>query len=252
MMKRFLAAALALALVIGLGGCANEPQRRETEPVSTPTNAATAPSVPTTEQTEPPTVPTEPATVPTEPEPANDDFVRILDYIPQARQMLPYATTENFTGQVIYEFTDAYLRYGAVKKLAAAAAELEAMGLGLLIWDGYRPVYAQAKLYDVCPDPTYVSPPGVGSQSHCRGRAVDLTLFDLETGEPMVMPTGFDDFTKYADRDYNDVSPEAAANAVLLEDVMQRHGFTGYRAEWWHYTDTDNYPIEETFDPALI
>lgn len=239
---------LSLALAVSLTGCVL-PRQEHTAPASQPTNVSTAPeetslgtTVPVQGTTIPPTDPP--------PEPEDDDFVRIVDYVPHARQALPYATEENFTGQVIYAFQDAYLRYGTVKKLAAVAAELEERGLGLLIWDGYRPVYAQAKLYEVCPDPTYVSPPGVGNQNHCRGRAVDLTLYDLETGEQVEMPTGFDDFSAYADRDYSDASAEAAANALVLQEAMERHGFRGYSAEWWHFNDTDDYPIEEGFDPA--
>lgn len=248
MVKRsLLAGALAVLL---LAGCAPEPTE-----VEQPSTAATVPqSQPTEPSTTAATEVPQPSTEVTEPvtEPEDGDFVRILDYIPQARQHLPYATDENFTGQVIYQFTDAYLRYGTVKKLMAVSLALEEQGLGLLIWDGYRPVYAQARLYQVCPDPTYVSPPGVGNQNHCRGRAVDLTLVDLATGGPLVMPTGFDDFSDLADRDYSDVSSEAAQNARLLEDVMQRYGFQGYRGEWWHFNDTQEYPIEEEFDPAQV
>lgn len=248
-MQRILSGLLVFALVACLAGCVSKLQRQAPNLASNSTfTLATEPfSEPTDTPTEPPYVPTAPL-----PEPEDDDFVRILDYVPQARQMLAYATTDNFTGQVIYEFADAYLRYGTVKKLSKAADELEKLGLGLLIWDGYRPVYAQAKLYDVCPNPTWVSPPGVGNQNHCRGRAVDLTLFDLETGEALEMPTGFDDFSPSADRDYSDVSPTAASNARILEEVMTKHGFKGYSAEWWHYNDTDSYPIEEEFDPAKI
>ena len=176
----------------------------------------------------------------------------MLDLVPNVRQELRYGTGDNFTGQVIYDFEDAYLRYGTACKLADAAAELEKLGLGVLIWDAFRPVSAQERLFEVYPDPKYVSKPGVGRQNHCRGLAIDLTLYDLETGEPLVMPTGFDDFSDLADRDYSDVSDEAAANAALLEQVMERHGFRGYRGEWWHFNDTDEYPIEENFDPANI
>lgn len=244
-MKKTFLLLLILTIVFVAVGC--------TEPV--PQDSATI------VKTEPPTAqtrPTEEASAPTEEleppaiEPEDDDFVRILDYVPQARQALPYATADNFTGQVIYQFKDAYLRYGTIKKLAAVAQELEKQGLGLLVWDGYRPVYAQAELFEACPDPTYVSPPGVGNQNHCRGRAVDLTLVNLETGEGLEMPTGFDDFTAYADRDYSDVSKTAAANARILEEVMTKHGFKGYSKEWWHYNDTDSYPIEEQFDPAAV
>ena len=59
-------------------------------------------------------------------EPADSDFVRVLDYIPTARQELPYATAENFTGKAVYHFQDAYLRYGTVKKLMLVSKDLEA------------------------------------------------------------------------------------------------------------------------------
>lgn len=247
-LNKIIAFLLVAALMLSLACCVQTPPEIP-ESSAPPMNASTAAEETTLETTDPvaetTAVPTDPV-----PEPDDDDFVRIVDYVPHVRQELPYATEDNFTGQIIYEFQDAYLRYGTVKKLAAVAAEMEVKGLGLLIWDGYRPVYAQAKLYEVCPDPTYVSPPGVGNQNHCRGRAVDLTLYDLKTGKPIEMPTGFDDFSVYADRDYSDVSEEAAANARLLEEAMQRSGFKGYSAEWWHYNDTDDYPVEETFDPA--
>lgn len=178
-----------------------------------------------------------------------NDFVRIIDHVPHARQYLPYATAENFTGHVIYDFQDAYLRYGVVLKLAAAARELAQMGYGILVWDGYRPVYAQAKLYEIVPDPNFVSPPGVGIQNHCRGKAVDVTLYDLATGELIEMPSDYDDFTGKAHRLCPDITPTAAANARILEEAMERHGLKGYIGEWWHYNDTEDYPIEEKFIP---
>ena len=187
-----------------------------------------------------------------EAQPDNDDFVRVFDYIPNVRVSLQYATEDNFTGVPIYAFTDAYLRYGTVLKLADAAEQLSAMGYGLVIWDGYRPYYAQEKLWQICPDPTYVSKPGTGSQSHCRGLAVDITLYDLKTNEFLEMPTGFDDFSALADRDYSDCTAEAAYNASLLEEVMKNCGFKPYKAEWWHYSDTDTYPVEYDFDPAKL
>lgn len=257
-MKKSIALILCLVLSFSCFGCQQSPELKQSRPAFT--EPATQTVVPDTQPiTEPSAEPsTEPSTAPpAEPsappvEPLDSDFVKIADYVPNARIALAYATRDNFTGQVIYNFTDAYLRYGAVKKLIMAAEKLEKLGYGLLIWDGFRPVYAQAKLFEVYPDPTYVSPPGVGNQNHCRGRAVDLTLYDLTTGQILEMPTGFDDFSSKADRDYADVSAEAAANAQLLEQVMVECGFKGYSKEWWHYNDTENYPIEEQFDPAMV
>lgn len=206
--------------------------------------------------TQPPTQPKPTEPKPTEPpvkpsDPADKDFVLITDYIPSAKVALPYATVHNFTGCRIYDFTDAYLRYGTVKKLQKVSVELEKQGIGLIIWDGFRPVTAQQKLWDVFPDPNYVSSPTTGRRTHCRGNTVDISLYDLETGEELALPTEFDNFTDLADRDYSDCSPEAADNARLLEQLMEKHGFKPYVNEWWHFEDKTDYPIEENFDPVI-
>lgn len=172
----------------------------------------------------------------------------VADYIPNLYTSLAYATQDNFTGQIIYDFQEAWLRYGTVKKLSAAARELEEAGYGLLIWDAFRPVWAQFRLWEVCPNANFVANPTRGFSSHSRGNTVDLTLTDLD-GVPVEMPSGFDEFSALADRDYSDVSRQAADNAQLLEDVLTRHGFQGYRGEWWHYSDADRYPVEESFSP---
>ena len=247
-----------VCLCILLAGCGiQEPVQTEVPtqlPIVTETVISTQPptviptQVPTEEPTEAPTEP--PTEAPTQP-PEDADLVRVADFIPGIREKLAYATEENFTGRKIYDFYNAYLRYGTVKKLAAVCEELAQQGLGILIWDGFRPVSAQAALWEVCPDPLYVSHPVTGTRTHCRGNAVDLTLCDLETGEALPMPTGFDVFTALADRDYSDCDPVAAENARLLETVMEKHGFKPFRAEWWHFTDTEDYPVDETFEPAV-
>ena len=178
-----------------------------------------------------------------------DDFVRIIDYIPEVDVALAYATTNNFTQQTIYDFSDAYLRYGTLQKLILVAEELNEQNLTLRIWDAYRPISGQARLWEACPDPTYVSPPDTGNRTHCRGSAVDVTLLDLD-GNELEMPSGFDDFSAKGDRDYADCSETAAAYAGLLQEIMEKHGFKGYSGEWWHFTDQDTYPIEETFQPV--
>ncbi len=185
----------------------------------------------------------------TVPERLDTDFVRVCDYLPNVHQALMYATDKNFTGQVIYEFEDAWLRYGTVTKLMAVSADLEELGLYLKIWDGFRPVSAQFVLWEVCPNPTYVANPNVGFSSHSRGNTVDVTLVD-EQGKELEMPTAFDDFSAMADRNYADCSPEAASNAQILELLMEKHGFSGYAGEWWHFSDTDSYPVEQEFDPG--
>lgn len=183
------------------------------------------------------------------PEPADDEFVRVKDYIPDIRVDLRYATVENFTGEQIYTFDEAYLRYGTVKKLITVQNKLKAQGMGLKIWDAFRPVSAQFKLWEICPDSNYVSDPNKGYSSHSRGNTVDVTLVDSD-GTELVMPTGFDNFTELADRDYSDVTDEFARdNALLLENIMKECGFEPYSGEWWHFSDTVEYEVSESFNP---
>lgn len=181
------------------------------------------------------------------PTPADTDFVRIIDYIPDIVIDLKYATADNFTGTVIYNFSDAYLRYGTVKKLAVAQEKLKSMGYCIKIWDAYRPFSAQEKLWQVCPNPRYVANPANGMKAHNLGGTIDMTIVMLDGGD-VEMPTGFDDFSLKADRDYNDVSETAAANAMMLEQVMTECGFKGYQGEWWDYSDTTQYEAYD-FEP---
>ena len=184
-------------------------------------------------------------------DPKETDFVRVKEYIPDIMEDLKYSTADNFTGQVIYDFEDVFLRYGTVMKLKAVSEELAANGFGLKIWDGFRPVSAQFKLWEICPDSTYVANPNKGYSNHSRGFAVDVTLVDSQ-GREVEMPTGFDDFSGQADRDYSDCTQIQRDNARLLEAVMEKHGFSGYQGEWWHFNDTQRYEVETCFDPGII
>lgn len=181
----------------------------------------------------------------------DSDFVKLRDYIPDITIELKYATTSNFTGTVVYDFTEVYLRYSTVLKLMEVQNELRQMGLKLKIWDGFRPLEAQQKLWNAKPDPAYVSNPQTGTNSHSRGNTVDVTIVDAE-GKELEMPTGFDDFTTYADRDYSDCTNAAAENAQLLQELMEKHGFQGLQSEWWHFTENVDYPIEKVFDPGEV
>lgn len=185
----------------------------------------------------------------TMPELSDSSFVPVTDYIPDMLVELKYASQDNFTGQTIYEFEDAFARFGTVKKLAEVQESLHEVGLGLKIWDAFRPVAAQFRLWEVCPDDTYVADPRKGYSNHSRGNAVDVTLVDLE-GREVEMPTQFDDFSGKADRNYADCTETAADNARLLQDVMQQHGFVPYYGEWWHFADEEKYPVEEVFEPV--
>lgn len=252
MFKFILGGLLVLCAIFSLASCSDsEVPSASSDDIVFYTPSYTSSFEPTGVPSPTPTVePTHAPTVePTASVPSSDDvFVKIIDFVPNAIVELKYATADNFTGQVIYDFDVAYARYGTVKKLAAAAEILEGRGYFLKIWDAYRPVSAQFRLWDVCPNPTYVANPNVGFSNHTRGCAIDLTIVD-SNGKDVVMPTGFDDFSVKADRDYSDVSKEAADNALMLQNVMESCGFSGYYGEWWHYNDIVKYEPETSFEP---
>lgn len=242
---------LSLSLLCWLIGCGafQEPPASSTpEPsLEAPADPLPAPAASGDGAEAEPEEGSEPAEV-TESIPAPEDFVRVADWIPDIYTDLRYAADNNFTGQAIYDFSGAYLRYGTVQKLAAAQETVAESGCSLLIWDAFRPASAQFRLWEICPDPAYVANPEKGFSSHSRGNTVDVTLVTTD-GQPVDMPTDFDDFTALADRDYSDVGDTAAANARLLESAMTAAGFRPYSAEWWHYSDTQSYPVDEQFIP---
>lgn len=184
----------------------------------------------------------------TEKEPEDDEYVLVNKYIPDIYVELMYATDNNFTGVRIYGFTDAYLRYGTVKKLANVQKELKEQGYSLKIWDAYRPFEAQQKLWEVYPDPNYVANPADGMKKHNLGGTVDITMVAAD-GSIIPMPTEFDDFSLKADRNYSDIdNEEAVKNVMILQNAMENNGFTGYQGEWWDYSDTVEYEAVD-FEP---
>lgn len=184
----------------------------------------------------------------TEKEPEDDEYVLVKKYIPDIYVELRYATENNFTGVKIYDFTEAYLRYGTVKKLAQVQKELKQQGYSLKIWDAYRPFEAQQKLWEVYPDPNYVANPANGMRRHNLGGTVDITMVAAD-GSIIPMPSEFDDFSLKADRNYSDIDNEEAVNNVMiLQTAMENNGFTGYQGEWWDYSDTDEYEAVD-FEP---
>lgn len=145
-----------------------------------------------------------------------------------------YATTNNFMHVTLYPAAKVLLRRPAAIALHEVERELARDGLGLKIFDGYRPYRVTVRMWKPIRNPDFVADPAKGSR-HNRGAAVDLTLIDLRTGAELPMPTGYDDFTPRARQDFNDLPPEALANRARLREAMKRHGFDPLPSEWWHF-----------------
>ncbi len=177
-----------------------------------------------------------------------DDSTNVLvdlqKYIPGVVLDIRYADTNNFTKTKIYTQPRAFLRKPAADSLLKIQQILAEKGLGLKIYDAYRPYAATLYFYKVYPDTTFVAAPWKGS-IHNRGCAVDLSIITLADSSELKMPTPFDSFTEQASHKFNDLDSTALANRALLKDVMLSHGFTLYDAEWWHYNlrQRDNYKL---------
>jgi D-alanyl-D-alanine dipeptidase len=157
-----------------------------------------------------------------------------------------YATANNFTGRAVYPEARAFLQRPAADAVVRVHKELKKNGLGLLIYDGYRP-WAITKLFwdsVTLEQRKYVADPVKGSK-HNRGCAVDLGVYDIRTGKAIPMPSGFDEFTERASPDYKGGSNEERANRDMLRRLMEAEGFTVNPNEWWHfdYKDWDKYAI---------
>ncbi len=107
-------------------------------------------------------------------------------------------------------------------------------GLGIKVFDGYRPYAVTVAMWEPIKNPDYVADPKKGSR-HNRGAAVDLTLIDLKTGAEVAMPTPYDDFTPRAAQSFNDLPAGRARESLAAHDVMTRHGFDPLPSEWWHF-----------------
>ncbi|MCR4438649.1 MAG: D-alanyl-D-alanine dipeptidase [bacterium] len=156
---------------------------------------------------------------------------------------LKYATADNFVGDTLYAANVCFLRQATAERLVRVQRRLRQAGLGVKVYDCYRPLSVQWRMWELVPDTRYVADPRKGSR-HNRGAAVDLTLVD-SSGQELLMPSAFDDFTERASRSFTGASPEALRHRALLEEAMTAEGFLPLPSEWWHFDDPEwqRYPV---------
>jgi len=166
-----------------------------------------------------------------------EELVDISELDPTIIIDLKYATSDNFVGKVLYNEKRAVLRRCTAERLVRVQHKLRQQGVGIKIWDAYRPLSVQKEMWKLVPDSRYVANPARGSR-HNRGAAVDVTLVD-STGKELTMPTGFDDFTEKAGAYYQDIPAEAKRNRKILQKAMTSEGFLILDSEWWHFDDPE-------------
>lgn len=165
-------------------------------------------------------------------------LVEIEKLNPRIRIDIRYATPDNFMKEALYPVARCFLRKEVAEKIVRVQERLEKKGLGLKIFDGYRPLSVQKKMWAKFPLEGFIANPAKGS-NHNRGAAVDLTLVDAE-GKELPMPSAYDEFSERAHRTYAKATKEEMQNRALLQEEMEREGFIGLSTEWWHFDDKDS------------
>jgi beta-lactamase class D/D-alanyl-D-alanine dipeptidase len=191
---------------------------------------------------------------PQEPDKREADLLELVKLDKTIKLDIRYARTDNFVGKVVYPQARAFLQRPAAEAVVRVHRELKKQGLGIVIFDGYRPWSITKLFWEVTPDEKrkFVANPKTGSR-HNRGCAVDLSVYDLKTGKLVPMPSDFDEFTERASPEFQGGTAEETRNRDLLRKLMEAEGFTVNANEWWHfdYKDWQSYAIYDiSFDDA--
>lgn len=175
----------------------------------------------------------------------NLQMVDLRKFIPSLHFDLKYAGNQNFMHEKLYpHLSTTYLRRSAAVALKGVVDDLKDLGLGILIFDAYRPYSITKLMWQRIGDPRYVADPSKGS-GHNRGIAVDLTLTRYGDKNPLPMPTGFDNFSDTAHADFEGLTDSIKNNRALLKRVMNKNGFNQLSTEWWHFylPDSKEYDV---------
>jgi zinc D-Ala-D-Ala dipeptidase len=164
------------------------------------------------------------------------ELIDIKKRIPTLILDLKYSTQNNFTKTILYKnVISTYMRMPAAIALQQVQNNLQQKGLGLKVFDAYRPYAATKLMWDLIHDERYVANPKNGS-NHNRGLAIDLTIINLKTAQELDMGTGFDNFTDTAHHTFINLPKSVVENRQLLKTTMEQFGFKSFDTEWWHYT----------------
>ncbi|MGL2986143.1 M15 family metallopeptidase [Flavobacterium sp. RSSA_27] len=160
-------------------------------------------------------------------------FVKLSDFSDGFVYDMKYATADNFLKAKVYDCAACFLRWKTVKALLKANEKFIKKGYRIKLFDCYRPLDIQKKMWALVPNPIYVADPAKGS-IHNRGGAVDITLVSLD-GQEVAMGTPFDFFGKEASHDYPFTDKKIMDNRKMLKKIMLQNGFKAFDSEWWHY-----------------
>lgn len=166
-------------------------------------------------------------------------FVKLRDFSENFIFDMKYATNDNFLKSKVYDCEECYLRLKTIKNLIEANNEFQESGFKIKLFDCYRPIDIQKKMWELVPNADYVADPKKGS-IHNRGGAIDITLVD-RNGKELDMGTPFDFFGPEAAHNYQELSKKVKKNRAFLKEIMLKHNFKSFDSEWWHYNLMDSY-----------
>lgn len=175
----------------------------------------------------------------------NNRMVDVTNYVDGVMLDLKYSSAQNFLHKKLYpKIKTTYLRKPAAEALAKVQIKLSEKGLGLKIWDAYRPYTVTVEMWEAVKDSRYAADPKFGS-GHNRGIAVDVTIVELLTGKEIDMGTGFDHFSDTAHTNFTELPPSVLQNRRLLQSEMEAEGFKVLDTEWWHFylPDSKSYAL---------
>jgi zinc D-Ala-D-Ala dipeptidase len=174
------------------------------------------------------------------------ELVELVKLDPTIKLDVRYASTNNFMSTPFYSQARAFLQKPAAEALVRVNTKLKPLGYGLIVHDGYRPWYVTKMFWDGTPADKheFVANPASGSM-HNRGCAVDLSLYDLKTGQEVQMPSGYDEMSQRAYPTYTGGTQEERERRDLLRKMMEGEGFKVNPSEWWHfdYKDWNQYAV---------
>lgn len=161
------------------------------------------------------------------------EFVNIKDLSDDFILDIKYATNDNFLKQAVYDCPACFLLKETAQALLKAQKDFQKLGYRIKIFDCYRPLSVQKKMWKILPGTHYVANPAKGSK-HNRGAAIDLTLVDKD-GKEVDMGTPFDFFGKKAHHSYTNLPENVLKNRQLLKKTLEKYQFKSIFSEWWHY-----------------
>lgn len=165
-----------------------------------------------------------------------NELVDLKLYLPDAQYEQLFNTTQNVIGEPLYGRTVFLLQRSVAKKLQKAFDLFKADGYTLKVYDAYRPLRVQKRLFEVVKNPHWIADPATTASNHNRGAAVDISLIDDATGEELEFPTPMHTFSEESARTCTTWSEEAKKNVDYMTEVMDKCGFNSIKSEWWHFS----------------